>query len=165
MTETVTQNDPNIPLQMLFWGLAVGSAGLFLMESRAVLTIGGIIAIGGVVKLAIRQVEASPQMQRIVNGLAVSLVGVVVFRNGIYTESFTLILGGIALACMAVSLLLSDLDRLLGSAIGALTFGVFTARYALRGEWLIAAALLLFIVLFGRISIKEWNGRRGNETA
>jgi hypothetical protein len=165
MTETTTQNDSSIPLQMLFWGVAVGSAGLFLMDSRAVLTIGAIIAIGGVVKLAVRAVEASSQIQRVLNALTVLLIGVVVFWNGIDSESYTLILGGIALAGMAGSLLLSNHGRLVGSSVGTLIFGVLSVRYGLHGDWLIAAALLLFMVLFGRMSIKEWNVRGDNETA
>jgi len=90
----------------------------------------------------------SSRIQRVLNVLTVLLISVVVFRHGVGSRSFTLILGGIALAGMAGALLLPKHGRLLGSAIGTLTFGLLVTRYGLHGDLLIAVLLLFFVFLF-----------------
>ncbi len=49
---------------------------------------------------------------------------------------------------MAGALLLPKHGRLLGSAIGTLTFGLLVTRYGLHGDLLIAVLLLFFVFLF-----------------
>lgn len=149
---------------MLFWGITVSLTGVVLLDSSAVLILGGIIVIGGLAKLSVRQIKESARIDQMLNVVTVLLLGSALLWHGIAWESFTLLMSGIALIGMASALLLPEYGRLLGSVIATSVFSVLVVHYGQSGDWLIAAAIIILIFIFGRMSFKEWKTREEQES-
>lgn len=148
----------NSLLQILL-GAIVGAAAILYYDSRPMLVVAALIALGGAAKLLAKRASASRRMLRVLNAVPMLLIGAYVAWYGLRAGAFSLLFGGVALAGMGVALLLPNHSRLVGAAIGTVAFGTLAVRYALLGDWIIVAAFLLLVVLFGRMGIEEWGVR------
>lgn len=153
----------NSLLQLLF-GAIGGAAAMLYYESRLVLVVASLFALGGAAKLVANRAGATQRTFSVLNAMPLFLSGAYGLWHGLRAGAFTLQFGGVALAGMGVALLLPNHSQLVGAAIGTVAFGTLAVRYALFGDWIIVAAFLLLVVLFGRMGIEEW-GVRDNEAA
>ncbi len=149
----------NTAVQLLVWGLVIAGVGALVVGSQPVLVVGALIALGGTAGLAAERFGVSARVQHGLNAGTVLVVGGYVLQHGIRTGGFVFTFVGSMLAAMGLALFLLADGRLVGSAIGTVTFGVLAVRYALIGDWVIVVAFLLFVLLFGRMCLQLWNAR------